>query len=249
MLGATLNNHPFLNHLGQIAGKIIADTTEQNDSSLVPLRKYEPHEEYLTEVLLAAGEVDTILTQIDHSILFMSNFRSTPKLKENEIGRFNHIVYHIENYLIRLTGCFDRALILVNVALDLGNSPQDCSYWLLKKNKHVKDSGVLGPLGEMNGIVKPFKAHRNVVAHRKRFSEPSLRELELLHLVRNSDQTSSEQLERWDYIAKLKADQLVAKRKDEMKDITNKLGAAVGRLFDALHTGVEQHYEQLKAAV
>ena len=220
---------------------VMEDAHERRGQEFVPLRKYLPHEEYGRAVLLAAAEVNTTLTQLDQTTIFVANFRSTVKLKTHEIDRFDHIVYHLENFLIRITGCLDRCLVLVSTALDLGNEPEDCSYRLIRKNKHVKGSRVLGPLGEINGVIKPYSKQRNAVAHRKRYYEPELRNLEMLSLVRRLEPDVVSE-----HLVKLEGNRVVAAKKGEMSDTNRRLQAAVSRLFDALEPEVKKHYKRLK---
>lgn len=238
-----LGDHPFIRELSRTMGEVIKETTEKSGDGIVPARDYLPHEEYGKEVLLAALELETILRQLVQVSAFMSGFRLTQDLKANGISRLDHIIYHLENFLIRITGCFDRCLILVNVALDLGNEPEDCRYGLIQRNKHVARLGLLGPLGEINGIVKPYRESRNVVAHRQRHSEPELGTLELFNLMEKHDPDLFPE-----GLAKVKADLLVIDKKKEINGVNRKLQAAVGRLFSALKPAVERHYEFLKTA-
>jgi hypothetical protein len=185
--------------------------------------------------------VVTTAEQLTQTTVFLSNFRSTPQLKEHGISRYDHIVYHLENFLVRITGTFDRRLILVNVALDLGNEPEDCRYSLIKKNRHVTGTEVPSPLAEINRIVKPYRELRNIVAHRKRYSEDRLRTLEMFHLVGKVDPD-----EKWDHVVKLEADRAVSEKKREMDVSIRMLQAAVSKLFNVLQPEIMERFEHLK---
>ena len=58
-------------------------------------------DKYIIDCFLAFGRVETCMEQLQHSPLFLSNFRSTESLKKNNITRFDHIIYHIESYYLR----------------------------------------------------------------------------------------------------------------------------------------------------
>jgi hypothetical protein len=205
-----LTDHPFLKELARIMAGVMKETIEHRERKIVQLREFLPHEKYTERVLFAAAEVQTTLTQLVQTVLFMSNFRSTQKLKAYRVGRYDHSVYHYENFLIRVTGCLDRCLILTNSAFDLGNEPEDCKYQLIKKNRYIKESEVLGPLGNINEIIKPYRKQRNIVTHSKRYSEANLRTLELFSLMQNIEPDVVPS-----HLAKLEADQVVAIRKED----------------------------------
>jgi hypothetical protein len=238
-----LANYPLLKTLSQMMRPALEATIVEQDGGLVPVRKYLPHEDYARVTLLAVAEVVTTLEQLTQSTIFLSNFRSTPQLRKHNIGRYDHIIYHLESFLVRITGTFDRCLILVNVVLDLGNEPEDCKYGLIKKNKHVKRTGVLGPLAEISRVVKPYRQQRNIVAHRKRYSEDELHTLEMLHLMGKIEPD-----EKWDHIAKLEADRVVSEKKREMEGSIQTLQVAVGKLFDILQPEITERFERLKPA-
>lgn len=235
-----LSDHPLMRELGKILGTVIGETTDA-DARWKQTRDYYPHEEYAKEVLLSAVEVQTILTQLRQTAVFLSNFRSTGKLQESGIERFDHIIYHLENFYIRVTGCFDRCLVLVNVVLDLGNEPEDCSYRLIKKNKHVRRLNIAGPLGEINGLIKPHRSQRDTIAHRQRLSEPDLVKIEMYHTVQKSNPEIIPE-----HILKIATDQLVAEKKEQINETTRKLVESVGRLFRTLKPEFDLHYERLK---
>jgi Cthe_2314-like HEPN len=241
------DNHPLFNELGSIMSEVVSETLGERKGRLQyeQKRDFFPHESYCEIVLLSASEVRTALRQILQSSLLLSNYRSTSILEKNGFDRFDHVIYHLENFIFRVVTCFDRCLVLINFTLDLGNEPKECRYELIKKDAHVKKSKVSGPLAEIHSIIKPYKGTRDIVAHRKRYNPKEVHVVEMLYLVGKSGYVTPLQQQ----LTKRETDRFVTQNKEEMLDLSKKLQAAIKRLFDQLKIEFDRKYKLLKPTI
>lgn len=243
------SDHHFLNLLGQLGGKLVQDTLDQKegrkgDFRFEPTRPLQWHEAYLREVLLKAGELVSTCEQIEQSVAFMSNFRSTAGLKKSKITRLDHIRYHIENHLIRMISAGDRALILTISVFRLGIKPRDCKHHLILGNEYVEGTEVATDLKEMARVIQPFREERNTVVHKKTYSHEDMRFLEAAYLLKKTEDNPLPE-----YWTKRETDEFVAARKEEMKDVNADLFQAVCELFTDLQRVFEHNFPTDQHAV
>lgn len=81
--------------------------------------------------------------------------------------------YHVENYLLRLTGLYDRACRLAGTAIGMTSTQVDRQSGnsdVLRALKRLGAQSSLGTLGELKVLLEPHWDSRNVVAHAGEFS-------------------------------------------------------------------------------
>ena len=85
--------------------------------------------------------------------------------------------YQVENYLLRLTGIYDRACRFAGVAIGMPSAQVDRHAANADVLKCLKSSGVQGAverLRELKALLKPYWDNRNMVAHSGEFSSREL---------------------------------------------------------------------------
>ncbi|NJN35866.1 MAG: hypothetical protein HC794_00990 [Nitrospiraceae bacterium] len=85
--------------------------------------------------------------------------------------------YQVENYLLRLTGLFDRACRFGGVAIGMSSSQVDKQAGNSAVLKKLKSSGAVSAverLDELRALLEPHWDNRNVVAHAGEFSSREL---------------------------------------------------------------------------
>jgi hypothetical protein len=75
------------------------------------------------EILLEVGKISECIDQIYFSINMLSGFR---KKKKSIMNRHDYIVFMIENFYLRITSIFDRALHFTNLIFDIGLPEKEC---------------------------------------------------------------------------------------------------------------------------
>jgi hypothetical protein len=78
------------------------------------LRDPEEHEYYLIEVGRMLAHLTTCYEQMEHAVEFLSDFSYSKRMRERGIRRHHHLLYNVENYIIRTQALYDRLLQLVN---------------------------------------------------------------------------------------------------------------------------------------
>jgi len=180
-----LERTPLFETLGRLTVPIIKEARERAISlgrsmQIGPLR---PADDYVVTSYRAAGQVLTVCKQLDQCAVYISQFRGTEKLKKHGVNRFTYVIYHLENHVIRTRMLFDRVLILVNVALRLGNPQKNCTPQVILSNRYVQDSEVSGPVKDLEGILGDYRPRANIVLHRESYDEPQLDYPELFYLL------------------------------------------------------------------
>lgn len=233
-----LSSHLFIMGVNEILAKMISEVT---DTQNLPkqIREYTPDEKYVKRVFLAFSEIQTILKQLTQATQSLSGYRATKRFKEAGIGRFDHIIYHLENFYIRIIGCFDRCLLLVNATLDLGLSHKECTYKRINSSV-CKFPTIVGQLSEINGVVKPFRNNRDSIAHRRRLRVPELWNLEGLYVIQELPDIIADKSILSLYSTKILTDSAVAEQQQQMEEIIQQITKRVEKLL----TGLQPHFHK-----
>lgn len=240
-----LSNHHFLKLLGKLGGDLIENAFDQSESegakNFQQTRPFRWYERYLERVLKTAGELVTTCEQVEHSLAFMSNFRSTPGLKEKNITRLDHIQYHIENHLIRMISAGDRALIVTSIVFRLGIKPEDCNHHVILNNEYVEGTEVEEKLKKMASVIQPFRKERNEVVHKNTYSDEDMQTLETVYFLEKRGESPAPY-----YWTKRETDEFVSERKQEMREANDDLFDAVSGLFTSLEEVFKKRYPSEK---
>lgn len=127
--------------------------------------------------------------------------------------------------------------MLTNLVFHLGLRERACSKETVAKNSHVRPTPVFEALGQLEQAVKPWREKRNVVVHRRAYSDPQLHDVEGFYLLEASELREgrlSPIVERFQPTYKRITDSYVRKRKDELNELNATLEQCVVKLFDAL---------------
>ncbi|MGY5353549.1 Cthe_2314 family HEPN domain-containing protein [Wenyingzhuangia sp. IMCC45467] len=222
----------FKKKLGNLSSEFII----KNDDKYKPTNK----DNFLIESFLAVAEIDIVLEQLYQTPYFLSSFRQTEKLKKNGIYRFEHIIYHIENYLFRTTGIMDRLLIFLNILLETNLKPRDCKPYNFLINKNgtegkcaekikLKSPELFFELNLLNSFIDTFREIRNEITHQKRFNTEDLKKIELLNIVSKDSTISNEK-----YTLKRETDKIVFKYRDLMLKNNNEIEIQLNKIYKIL---------------
>ena len=209
-----------------------------------------PKIDYLIESFLALAEIENIFEQLEQTPYFLSNFRQTKKLKEKGISRFNHIIYHIESYLFRITGIMDRMMLLLNIVFETNLVPEKCkSYNFLLNNegKEGKYAGIIKKsdpelyleLNLLSLLIQDFRKIRNEIAHQKRFNSKDLRNIELFNIVESDIENDN-----YKYVIKRETDKTVAEYKRKMLSANEKIRTHLEKIYECLNFIWSETYDK-----
>jgi hypothetical protein len=96
--------------------------------------------------------------------------RSEKKLKDSAFSHAEHIQFAIENYMIRSSTIYDRALIFVSHLLDLGIPDQHIAHEPLVSNGHVKRYQLAPRLKTLAKACREFRDERNAIIHHRSYA-------------------------------------------------------------------------------
>ena len=84
------------------------------------------------------------------------------------------IEFHIENYLIRSRGVYDRVLIFSNSLCDIQMSHDYIDHNSIITNKKIQDMGLKNALKGINRICGVYRDERNTIVHKDKYTDEHL---------------------------------------------------------------------------
>jgi hypothetical protein len=225
--------------LGKSASQIITEVIPEDQSlrkqrkSRRPLRT---DEEHVKRSLVSAAELIKVCDQMVYAVEFLSGFRARAVPHSSSLTRLDYIVYHIENYIIRVNMIMDRALQLANSAFWLGIPEEECRFTVVASNEHVARTEVDQCLRELVGTLKPYRRYRNVIIHRRQYTDDSLEEVEPFYILEKIGSGDSEEdlLGHRYYFSKRLTDQLVREKRVEFTAYNQAVFERIAKLFASL---------------
>jgi len=190
-----------------------------------------PFEAYSSGVLMSAGELFSACNQMELATQLLSGFRSRDN-GDIVVTRYDYIIYHVENHVLRGGMIVDRCLKLANTVFELGNAPAQCKFDVIAKNAHVTTTSVVSTLKEIKKQLQDTQTERNSIAHFKTYDHE-----DLYHVGIHSTMLKSGEDEATAWAAhfiKTQADKFVAVKKTEMTSLNQLAKRLVGELFDSL---------------
>ena len=247
-----LHQHVFFSESSREAVQI------QHDLGLDPLdeKQDEPLLDelqfYITRVGYSLAHTLTWVEQLHQAVYFLSDFGYSKKLKEDGIRRSHHLIYNIENYLIRLQSVYDRLLQLTNAVFHLCMSDELVNHSLVVSNLKVARTNVPQLLKAVRNTIKHKADERNEIVHRHSYSEPEIRKIELLYM--HSEHTwesngKSLPYKNLCYVRSQRLKSVIAEKKEEFKAINTSLVSALDTLFTELHAQYNKEKARLRQIV
>lgn len=191
---------------------------------------------YKGRVSFALAHLLGWVAQLHHAVLFLSEFRYSKKASNAGVSKAHHLLYNVENYLVRLVSVYDRCLQLTNAVFHLCMSDELVNHGALVSNLHVARTDVPARLKAVRKAIKPVEQERHILVHRHSHMDPELRRIEMMYLF-DKDTWGSERGIPFENLVHMRG-QLVrkftARRKREFDAINTELVTALGPLFDAL---------------
>jgi len=144
-----------------------------------PKRSLTIVENYKLDVGFHLSQLFSWCQQIVNIVHFLAAKTPNAILKKHSITSYDLVIYHIENYYIRVQSLYDRLLNLTNSLLLLGNLPDNITHKLIVENRFTKQSKLDIPLKKINRLIRNYLgAKRNMIVHRQGYQDDNLRELE-----------------------------------------------------------------------
>lgn len=191
---------------------------------------------YVMRVGFALSHAFSWVEQLHQAVYFMTDFGYGKKAKELRIKRPAHLLYNIENYLIRLQSVYDRCLQLTNVVFHICISDALVNHSLIVSNLHVARTPVPKLLKAVKKAIDEHAQERHQLIHRHSHIDPDLRKIELLYM---------HSAETWPVDAKYAYKNLVSVRADRSRNFTIKKKAEFVKINSELVTALGPFFDEL----
>jgi hypothetical protein len=166
--------------------------------------------------------------QLDLAIEFISNYDYTKRINTS---RADHLIYNIENYLIRLNSVYDRTLQLTNAVFHLGVNDEHVTHDAIVSNIHVQHRPeVPRKLKKIRKFLSDFAQTRHSLIHKHSLLDAKLRTIELFYL-RGMEEGEPEWIERLKSFRAQYLRDYVGEKKAEFKKINSELSVLLEQLF------------------
>lgn len=200
---------------------------------------------YVTRVGFSLSHTLGWAEQLQHAVHFMTDFGYGRKASEAGVKRSHHLLYNVENYLIRLQSVYDRCLQLTNAVFHLCISDEHVNHGVIVSNLHVERTNIPKLLKTVKKSIKSEEQERHTLIHKHSHMDPELRRIEMFYM--HSKET-------WEGDKKMPFKNLVhirgqlvkkytARRKAEFEALNIELGVGLAALFD----GLLDEYDRQKA--
>ncbi len=190
-------------------------------------------EYYCISVGTTLSHVLSICQQLEHSVLYFSSFSPTQKMKKASITRQAHLLYCIENYIIRTQSMYDRLLVLVDRVYELYNPSHRISHELIISNTHIHNSSIPSKLKALRKVIKDYYRDRNTIIHEHHFLEEDLRRLDIYTLLSDIEDPLEELPDLKKAINPL-AKQIIKNKTKEFSKVNHDSFVILGDIFNHL---------------
>ena len=189
----------------------------------------------------------TLYNQLLTSIAYIELPNAPRSLRAKGVSRHAHLLYGLENFLIRTNSFYDRALQLVDAVFHLGHDARDCRQQTITRNVFVATTAIREHLRALHGVATRFAEIRNTIVHHSSFADDSLRNLEMYEVLFEEMQQGGEPITGvYRHLPRLTNDlaaEIRRQRTDEFRSFCAELETATSSLFG----GLVDPYSRMKA--
>ncbi|WP_256384790.1 Cthe_2314 family HEPN domain-containing protein [Photobacterium toruni] len=180
--------------------------------------------------------------QLDLAINLLSNFDYS---KQGAL-RSEHLIYNIENYLIRIKSVHDRVLQLVNAVFHLCINEASVNHGVIISNYKVQHRREIHKA--IKAISKFLSSHeqiRHTLIHRHSLLDKELKKIEMMYANNFEHISDQEEVKKYKSIRSELLKRYVTQKKSEFRSINDTLYGLINDLLISL----EPEYERQKRIV
>ncbi|ASJ98279.1 Cthe_2314 family HEPN domain-containing protein [Shewanella marisflavi] len=175
--------------------------------------------------------------QLDLAIELLSNFDYSKK----EASRADHLIYNVENYLIRIKSVHDRVLQLVNAVFHLCINEANVNHGVIVSNYKVQHRPET--LKAVKAISKYLSEHeqiRHTLIHRHSLIDKDLKKIELFYLNNFEHIDDEDKVKAYKYVRTEHLKKVLSEKKSEFREINSTLFTLINALFLELNSEYER---------
>ncbi len=248
-----LGQHPLVTLAFNDAKGIVNLPTDSSPHIDAPYKRLpDEYEFYVLRVSSSLASMLHLCQQMEHALFYMSNFRITQSMKKAMINRPEHLLYNIENYLIRTQMLYDRILQLVNAVVHLCNSRENCTDKVISENVKVKETDLPRLLKSMRKRLAPYRNVRNKIIHQESYTDDNIRRLSFISksLLSSPDLliANPEWADEVPEFVDFRTRNVARAKKSEYARFNTKLFEEILTFLDEVHLVYEQQKKRLNIA-
>lgn len=213
-----------------LVGAVLSEASKLSDRSDADI---DEHQFYIQKVGFYLAHALTWHKQLGVATELMMNFDYAKRI---DASRGEHLVFSIENYLIRLSSVYDRVLQLVNVVFHLGVNEEHVSHAVIVSNYKVQHRPELvRRVKAVKKYLDEYAQTRHTLIHRHSLLDAKLRRIELFYLhdvkVLYPDSEKSKRFKtfRANYLR-----EYAVEKKKEFAEVNERLTSLLESLFSEL---------------
>jgi len=169
--------------------------------------------------------------QLDLAIALLSNFDYSKKTA----SRSDHLIYNIENYLIRIKSVHDRVLQIVNAVFHLCINEANVNHGVIVSNYKVQHRPEIHQL--VKRISKYLNDHeqiRHTLIHRHSLIDKKLKKIEFFYLNDFDHIEDEEKVKVYKYVRSNHLKRYIAAKKEEFMRVNDSLFELINELLTLL---------------
>ncbi|UTV98044.1 hypothetical protein KDW99_12235 [Marinomonas rhizomae] len=180
--------------------------------------------------------------QLDLAIELLSNFDYSRK----ETTRAEHLIYNIENYLIRIKSVHDRVLQLVNAVFHLCINEANVNHGVIVSNYKVQHRPeILKVIKAVSKYLSEHEQIRHTLIHRHSLLDKDLKKIELFYMSNFEHIDDEAQVKAYKYVRTEHLKRFLTDKKSEFRQINSELY----KLVDILFIELKPEYDRQKKIV
>jgi len=242
-----LSKHPFVEEVLQLGMNIAKEIKVPNGFKVEAEFKREPIEEefYVLQLSYCLSHLLTTIQQLEHTVLYMSNFSPTKLMRDAGVTRATHLLWSVENFVIRTQTAYDRLLVLTDRLFHIHNQASRISHESIVTNTHIKRTPVPDKLKAVKKTVKKYYYDRNTIIHESSYSDDQIRHIEGLTILTSGNLGDIDEQGFIKEDLKCLVRKYVASKKREFSKINGNLCAAISETFNEMHPIYLRKYSEL----
>ncbi len=161
----SLSKHPFVDEVYKKGIAIKKEIEWPNGFKVGVKGKRDPFEEefYCLRLGFNLAHLLTVVKQMEDTVYYMSNFSPTDAMKKAGIDRSSHLLWSVENYIIRTQTVYDRLLILIDRLFNIQNQSNRISHESIVTNSHISRTEIPNALKPVKSAIKKYGSSEKYV--------------------------------------------------------------------------------------
>lgn len=236
-----LIEHPLAKDILQRSMEVEKDLYGDNLDSLnkSPVRVPEDWEYFQISLGYYISQLFSWCQQLVNNIHFINAKTPNSTLKKRSITSYDLLIYHIENYYIRVQSLYDRILNFTDAVFFLGNSIDNINHKVIVDNSFVKMYKADVDLRKINKTIRDYLGtRRNQIIHQENYKEQKITELEYYCLFQdgiNIPETDYEAKKFIPKIVKKLSQEIIEEKIPEFEKFNDTIFILLFKYFDRLH--------------